>query len=111
MSELINWAKVAELRDDVGAEDFDEVVDLFLLEVEETLAELGKADRSAEHDLHFLKGSALNLGFTALSELCRIGEESAAKDADYQPECDAIRTTYDASRAEFMDNMADKLAA
>ena len=29
---MIDWARVSELRDEVGAEDFDEVVELFLEE-------------------------------------------------------------------------------
>ena len=30
---MIDWQRVNELRDEVGAEDFEEVVDLFLEEV------------------------------------------------------------------------------
>ena len=37
---MIDWARVSELRDEVGAEDFDEVVELFLEEVEEAIAAL-----------------------------------------------------------------------
>ena len=32
---MIDWARVSELRDEVGAEDFEEVVQLFLAEVED----------------------------------------------------------------------------
>ena len=39
-SEMIDWARVSELRDEVGAEDFDEVVELFLEEVDEAIAAL-----------------------------------------------------------------------
>ena len=37
---MIDWARVSELRDEVGAEDFDEVVELFLEEVDEAIAAL-----------------------------------------------------------------------
>ena len=37
---MIEWDRVAELRDEVGAEDFAEVVELFLDEVEATLARI-----------------------------------------------------------------------
>ena len=37
---MIDWARVSELRHEVGAEDFDEVVELFLEEVDEAIAAL-----------------------------------------------------------------------
>jgi hypothetical protein len=37
---MIDWACVSELRDEVGAEDFDEVVELFLEEVDEAIVAL-----------------------------------------------------------------------
>lgn len=102
MSSLINWAKVSELRGEVGAEDFDEVVELFLEEVEATISQLGADGRSVEHDLHFLKGSALNLGFAEFSELCRSGEAAAAAgDAD-SVNLYAVVTSYSASKDAFL---------
>ena len=35
---MIDWARVSELRDEVGEGDFDEVVELFLEEVDEAIA-------------------------------------------------------------------------
>src|SRR6056297_3374030 len=77
---MIDWARVSELREEVGPEDFDEVVSLFLSEVGEVIARLQTAPDPArlEEDLHFLKGAALNLGFHALAELCQQGESAAA---------------------------------
>ena len=37
---MIDWVRVSELRDEVGAEDFDVVVELFLEEVDEAIAAL-----------------------------------------------------------------------
>ena len=34
---MIDWSRVEELRDKIGAEDFDEVVELFLSEVEDRI--------------------------------------------------------------------------
>ena len=34
---MIDWNRISTLRDEVGAEDFDEVVELFLDEVEEVI--------------------------------------------------------------------------
>lgn len=110
MSSLINWDKVNELRDEVGAEDFDEVVELFLDEVEETIGQLGAAGRSVEHDLHFLKGSALNLGFVQFSELCRDGEAAAAAgDAD-SVDLQAVTSSYEVSKGTFLAEMTTRLA-
>ncbi|CUH86524.1 TMAO reductase sytem sensor TorS [Phaeobacter sp. CECT 5382] len=77
---MIDWPRVKELRDEVGPEDFDEVVDLFLEEVEEVIAKLRDGDRAQlEQDLHFLKGSAMNLGFDDFSQLCLAGERKSAQ--------------------------------
>ena len=37
---MIDWKRVSELREEVGEENFDEVIDLFLFEVEDELARL-----------------------------------------------------------------------
>lgn len=78
---MINWARVDELKDEIGNEDFAEVADLFIEEVEEVMARLKAGPNPAllEKDLHFLKSSCLNLGFDDLSRLCAIGETDAAE--------------------------------
>lgn len=78
---MIDWARVAQLRDEIGGDDFDEVTELFLMEVEDTLMRLDAASGDADQFrdlLHFLKGSALNLGFRDVSEICGRGEADAA---------------------------------
>lgn len=110
MSSLINWAKVSELRDEIGADDFDEVVELFLDEVDETISQLGGAGRSVEHDLHFLKGSALNLGFAAFSELCRTGEAAAAAGQAETVDLDAVVTSYSTSKEAFLAGLTQELS-
>ena len=73
---MIDWNRVDELREEVGNEAFEEVVALFLEEVDETVADVSTISDSAQirDILHFLKGSALNLGFQSLADLCRDGE-------------------------------------
>ena len=68
---MIDWERVADLRSEVGEDDFFEVVDMFLEEVEEVIDRLTSSPEPArfEDDLHFLKGSALNLGFRHFSAL------------------------------------------
>ncbi|WP_298803425.1 Hpt domain-containing protein [uncultured Lentibacter sp.] len=96
---MINWSKVKELRDDIGADDFEEIIEVFLQEVEDELAVL--QDKSAAElaaSMHFLKGSALNLGFEDFAEKCRQGERSAA-----HVEIPELLSCYDASKKLFLD--------
>ncbi|WP_293450509.1 Hpt domain-containing protein [Planktotalea sp.] len=109
---MINWARIIEVSEEIGLDDFDEVVELFLIEVEKRLAILlSKEDhKSVEEDLHFLKGSALNLGFSDLAAICHEGEGRAAKgesviDRHY------IISVYNSSKAEFLESLAGKIAA
>ena len=80
---MIDWARVSELRDEVGAEDFDEVVELLWEEVDEAIAALRDLmDLSKlEPQCDFLKGSALNIGFREFANLCQAGEAAAAAGA------------------------------
>ena len=41
---MIDWSRVHELVDEIGAEDFGEVVELFLAEVETAIDLLGGAE-------------------------------------------------------------------
>ena len=97
------------MRDEVGAEDFEEVVELFLEEVEDTISQLGAEGRSVEHDLHFLKGSALNLGFGDFSELCRAGEAAAAAGREDTVNLDDVAASYGVSRDAFLTELSEKL--
>lgn len=82
---LIDWARVAALRDEIGEDSFAEVAALFLDEVEQVLARLagaGGMDANAAalaDDMHFLKGSAWNLGFARFADFCARGEALAAR--------------------------------
>lgn len=68
MADVIDWGRVAELREDFGEDGFAEVADLFLVEVEEAVAALPGEDLAGA--LHFIKGCALNLGFVELAAIC-----------------------------------------
>lgn len=77
---MIEWERVNELRAEIGDDDFEEVVTMFLEEADEVIARTS-AETSAkdlEANLHFLKGAALNLGFAEFAALCQTGERRAA---------------------------------
>ena len=109
---MIDWTRVNELRDEIGADSFDEVAVLFLEEADEAVALLDGAQpaKALESALHFLKGSALNLGFSRLAQLCQDGEHLAAGGSTVV-DLATIRSAYDQSKAAFQDGRATALSA
>jgi HPt (histidine-containing phosphotransfer) domain-containing protein len=108
---VIDWTRVAALREEVGPEDFDEVVELFLQEVDEEMEALptaGGQDRLAGK-LHFLKGSALSLGFAEFSNLCQAGESNLKRDPACDIDLDALRSSYLSSRETFLADLPLRL--
>ncbi len=101
---MINWARVNELKSDIGPDDIGEVVDLFLEEVEEVIARLrsGEHPGCLEQDMHFLKGSALNLGFDHLGSLCSDAEKKAAGGSAKAVLLAPVLSAYEQSKTEFM---------
>ncbi len=110
---MIDWDRVIELREQIGADDFGEVVELFLEEVEEVIELLRSAPekQDLESQLHFLKGSALNLGFADFSEKCHVGERQAANGQPGQIDLPAILASFDASRHLFLEELPARFAA
>lgn len=107
---MIDWPRVKELRDEVGAEDFDEVVEIFLEEVEGVIEKLRGGDRSKlEQDLHFLKGSAMNLGFDDFSSLCQVGERESALGNATTVDLDEIIGKYEVSKTTFLAEMPQQV--
>lgn len=110
---MIDWTSVGELRDEIGVDDFGEVVELFLEEVAEVMERLRQPNDLGrlEQDLHFLKGSALSLGFQAFSELCQEGERLANAGKSELVDLPKITQCYEDSRAVFLSELPQKYAA
>lgn len=110
---MIDWERVCALRDEVGAEDFDEVVVLFLEEVDDEIADLveTRPGNGLEAKLHFLKGSALNLGFDHFSTLCQSGETKMSKEPGKAIDLSEILNSYQTSRAAFLSELPARLKA
>ena len=106
---MIDWDRVIELREEVGAEDFDEVVELFMDEVEGVLKRLRDAPDPAtfEDDFHFLKGSALNLGFRDFAAICLAAEVASAAGNSSSVNVTAALDGYDSSKKTFFAAAAD----
>lgn len=101
---MIDWNRVLELRDEVGADDFTEVVDLFVDEADEAIARLSPTIAAAqlEADFHSLKGSALNLGFDAFAQICANAERAAAANQTDGIDFGAAVDAYTQARSELM---------
>lgn len=103
---MIDWNRVADLRNEVGNDDFNEVVGLFLEEVGEVIERLRAAKdySTLEQDLHFLKGGSMNLGFANFSSLCQIGETASAQGRADEVDLTSILESFDASRKMFLES-------
>lgn len=110
---MIDWGRIDILRDDVGEDALDEVIDLFLDEVDQVIARLERNPVPAEFDkdLHFLKGSALNLGFTDFSALCQEGERKAAAGAADKIDITEVIVMYRRSRGFFLERIRGVMRA
>ena len=101
----IDWEHVRDLRDELGPEEFSEVIALFLEETEQMVEALAGLD-PAEYPpaLHALKGAALNLGFVRLARLCADGEAAARRAEEVV--VPKILTGFATSRAELRARLA-----
>lgn len=101
---MIDWDRVAELREEVGEEEFPTVVELFVEEVEEVTRDLASISAPArlEEALHFLKGGALNIGFRRFAQLCSEGEALAAAGRAEEVDVARILACYAESKAHFL---------
>jgi len=76
----IDWNRLNALKADIGEDDFTAVVALFMAEIREKLHDLEHLPAShVAGDFHFLRGSASNLGFTAMAEACLRAEQVCAR--------------------------------
>ncbi|MDZ4096312.1 MAG: Hpt domain-containing protein [Paracoccaceae bacterium] len=110
---MIDWVRVADLRSEIGDDGFGEVIDLFLEETDEVIARLTDQPVSSDiaRELHFLKGSALSLGFDDLANLCQEGERRANLGDHALIDVAQVITVYHASKAEFATGLVQILAA
>ena len=108
---MVDWDRINVLREEVGADDFLEVAEMFLEEVGETLQRLSESKNvnTLEGDMHFLKGAALNLGFEEFAALCRDGEQKAAASDFGSVDISRVIGCFNASRTAFVEGIAEQL--
>jgi histidine phosphotransfer protein HptB len=105
---MIDWKRVEELREEIGADGFAEVAAMFLDEAEGAVQTLlsGLPEAEIEGQLHFLKGSALNLGLSQLAAICQEGERKAAAGLGREVEMTQVAAIYHASRDLLLPGLA-----
>ncbi|MGA1233150.1 MAG: Hpt domain-containing protein [Rhodobacteraceae bacterium] len=90
---MLDLDQLETLQAEIGADGFAEVADLLVCEIADGITALGTqptgADLSAQ--FHYLKGSALNLGFRDFAGLCAQGEQGLPVDTA------ALQQVFDAS--------------
>jgi HPt (histidine-containing phosphotransfer) domain-containing protein len=98
---VMDWTRLDELRAEVGDDALGEVLALFLEETDDMALRLagGGDPATLADDLHFMKGAALNLGFSALADACRRAEAALAADGSGAVDIPAILDCYAAARA------------
>jgi HPt (histidine-containing phosphotransfer) domain-containing protein len=102
----IDWSHVADLRDEIGADEFAEVLELFLADSDEMVEALaGQPPSAYEEALHALKGAALNMGLSGLAEICRQGERLAAEGRADEVQIVQVLTGYAAARAALVSGL------
>ena len=96
---MIDWQQMENLAEEVGREDLREVLEIFFEEVEETLAEIHTDDISdLRTKLHFLKGSALNIGFREMADRCTQHENELVSEPENAPDVQEIMVIFKKSR-------------
>lgn len=100
---MIRWDRYRELRAEVGDEDLAEIVDLFLAELDGSVAQIVAAPVSGltADTFHSLKGSCLNLGFDTLADLCAEAERAVARGEGEGIDRSHLAEVYAASRSAF----------
>ena len=104
---MIDWTRVNELRDEIGHEDFNEVVEMFLEEVEGIIERIQSSPDTGtyEADLHALKGCALNLGFESFARVCQDGEKLAAKGQESSIDLPSVFASFSSSKSDFFGGL------
>lgn len=101
---MIDWDRIAELQAEVGEDGLAEVLDLFFEEFEEALQAHGS---SASETLHFLKGSASNIGMRKVAQLCLESEAAIKAGQTEVADLSGIAEAFSQSRAELREVLAD----
>ena len=92
---MIDWGRIEELRDEVGEDDLIEVIELFCEEMGEVLERLPSAPQNdLLGHIHFLKGSAQNIGVCTVADMCKSIEEAIGNDPGFAPDISGLNSAF-----------------
>ena len=108
---MIDWERIEDLRREVGQKDFADVVGLFFEEIDCSLPEVFEHTEPDEiRDLlHFIRGSAFNLGFFELARLCEpdfFTLETGLSAEKIRSYFERLQRSYERAKAVFFQNIA-----
>lgn len=102
---MIDWNRVIELRDELGADEAAPIFDMILQEVEAQLSGLHAQPGPLADDLHMLRGLAVNLGFVDFCALCLHAEQQLARDEGFDLGPAALRASFGHSKQLFLRDL------
>ncbi len=103
---MIDWDRVRQLYDEIGADEFGPLIELFLDEIEATSMRLDTSNADAlMRGMHAMLGNALNMGFDDLARLCSDGERLANTGQPLAVDVDVVRQCYARSKQLFMRDL------
>ena len=111
---MIDWTRLDELRDDLGAETLVDLVDVFLAESDEIAERMDAAEPAGvlADRFHALKGAAANLGLSHVATLCNAAEDAArssgAAGGDLGRRIADIKDAYGAARIALVEGMQQR---
>lgn len=102
---MIDWQHIKELEADLGADAFPDLVVVFLDEISEAVQAIEPPATPSEAQMHFLKGTALTLGFTDLGNRASDAETTLRNDPNAKLDLDELQSAYQSELAEFKARM------
>ena len=109
---LVNRKRLGELKEEIGHDEFGEVIEIFVEECDSAAAQLAEGvGEEVGPVLHFLRGAAMNLGLDALAAACLEGERAAGRGESGRVDGPAIAALYDASRKALLETPSLRGAA
>lgn len=110
---MIDTTRLDQLADEIGRESLAEIVDVFMSEMDETVEKLPEVDSAQAYaaQLHFLKGSALNLGLTAIAVACDEERGAIMTGAERSQNVTQIKALYEKSRAMLLSCVSEMQSA
>lgn len=105
---MIDENSLKTLENEIGSEDFEEVVHLFIAEMDEAMSQIDQSQQAGtlSDTFHFLKGASLNLGLTDFSALCVSGEVATKEGRNEEIDLAIFASTYQASRSHLEGYLA-----